>query len=220
MEFANACNCEMENYIQIVENQKQNETARIIKKIFPVTELGQGMQERYSKKWATKTGTENALEKIKHLTDEIINNNKPKGLIIWGKSGNGKTHLSYLAYKKLEKHNKNIIITTAIDLLKKIEKTYYEKPNYTKDDIFNAIKQSDLLILDDFGTEKYTEKRCETMFEIIDFCYRHNIPMLITANDYVFQKFEEAAELQKIISRLCEMCTKVENTASDYRKEL
>lgn len=97
--------------------------------------------------------------------------------------------------------------------LNKIKREWAEAEN----DILNSIKLCDLLIIDDFGSERNTEFAIEKAFLLIDTRYRSEKPMIITSNLNLFQLEEKFTA--KIRSRIEEMCYLIKVNSKDKRKD-
>lgn len=106
------------------------------------TTLDQYKPENFSQK--------SALETInKFINDELTHTT----LFFQGDTGLGKTHLAYCTYRL---HQEKFIPSLFIDLpslLSTIRNSYNDRQAHSQDKIMNAIKEADLLVLDDVGAE-------------------------------------------------------------------
>ena len=72
-----------------------------------------------------------------------------------------------------------------------------------------------LLIIDDLGRELNTPHNRSVFYQIVNYRYEHNTPLVITTNldvQELCMRYDEA-----VFSRLAEMCDFVFMKGSDYR---
>jgi len=134
-------------------------------------------------------------------------------LLLQGKYGSGKTHLAAaIANFAVEKGVQTLFITVP-DLLDSLRFTYND-PESTFEERFEEIRQCQLLILDDFGTQNATSWAQEKLFQIINYRYINQLPLVVTTNLSLM-------EIEgRIRSRLedPELVTRVFINAPDYRR--
>ena len=146
----------------------------------------------------------------KRILDEETFN---KGIIFVGKSGTGKTFASSCIANYLMENGKSVLVINFGLYLNKIKREWAEAEN----DILNSVKLCDLLIIDNFGSERNTEFAIEKAFLLIDTRYRSEKPMIITSNLNLFQLEEKFTA--KIRSRIEEMCYLIKVNSKDKRKD-
>jgi DNA replication protein DnaC len=136
-------------------------------------------------------------------------------LLLQGKYGSGKTHLAAaIANFSVEKGVQTLFITVP-DLLDSLRFTYND-PEATFEERFEEIRQCQLLILDDFGTQNATSWAQEKLFQIINYRYINQLPLVVTTNLSLM-------EIEgRIRSRLedPELVTRVFINAPDYRRPM
>ncbi|GAA5417953.1 DNA replication protein DnaC [Paraliobacillus ryukyuensis] len=88
-------------------------------------------------------------------------------LLFSGTYGTGKSHLSVAITKALMEKGKTCVFISFPKLLTKIKDTY-NNDGPTEDQLMNAMKNVDLLVIDDIGAEKRSEWSIAKLFEIID----------------------------------------------------
>ena len=92
----------------------------------------------------------------------------------------------------------------------------YNDPAKDIDEWMEAVKNAELLILDDLGSEKPTLWVQERLFVIINHRYRETLPTMITSNT---RPKDLPAQLgERTASRIFSMCTGVELEGDDYRE--
>lgn len=143
-------------------------------------------------------------------------------LIIAGKRGTGKTHLSVaMALYKMREQGKQALFEVVPEMLDKIRRAIFEGMNYFE--LIDQYKHVPLLVLDDFGKEKQTDAACDYLHQIIDARYRYELQTVITTNaltpdELVMWNPQNAHVLTPIISRMLERGQWVSiSDAPDYR---
>lgn len=148
----------------------------------------------------------------------VDNTESGKGLLLHGPVGTGKTHLiagiiDYIARMRKRTFSGNIIFTTMINLLAELRFSVQEQGK--TESTIREYQKCNLLILDDFGTEKETDWTAETIYKIINYRYEEVKPIIITTNSNVaeFLRFFD----ERLASRIMETCTILKLTGKDYR---
>ena len=142
----------------------------------------------------------------------------PEGwLILTGETGTGKTHLAYaIAGVQLELDN-SAIFAFVPDLMDHLRRTFDPQSPIRYDRLFEEVRSTPLLILDDFGKERKSDWAVEKLYQIV--VHRHNLrlPTVITC----------AMELEDvggdpILSRILDESIKNHYVieAPDYRKKM
>jgi DNA replication protein DnaC len=144
----------------------------------------------------------------------------PQGwLFLHGKCGCGKTHLAVaIAHHVMATKQTGVLFTVVPDLLDHLRATFDPANGVAYDDRFNAIRNSQLLILDDLGTENATPWAREKLFQIINHRYNEQLPTVITSN----QDFKNDARRieERILSRILDtrLTRFVSIDAEDFRR--
>jgi DNA replication protein DnaC len=106
----------------------------------------------------------------------------PKGwLFIQGRFGCGKTHLAAAIANETVSNGIPTLFLTVPDLLDSLRFTFNDK-EVSFEERFDQIRQAPLLILDDFGTQSATDWAKEKLFQILNFRYVNNLPLVVTTN--------------------------------------
>ena len=183
-------------------------------------------------------GQENAYEAAVCFANDIVAEQKPPGLLLVGGVGSGKTFLAanivnYLAriwadhiMKHGEWHgfgepqhwyeeSKPIYLVNVVELIGRL-RSYYENNDSGGSRCFmDRIKRCNALILDDLGAEKSSDWVQEKLFEIIDYRYNENLPLIITTNCVPNELKEKVGH--RSFDRLREMCALVSMTTPSQR---
>lgn len=102
-------------------------------------------------------------------------------LLLQGKYGCGKTHLAAAIANFVLAAGIQPLFITVPDLLDSLRFTYQD-PNASFEERFEKIRQSPLLIMDDFGTQSATPWAKEKLFQIINYRYINKLPLVVTTN--------------------------------------
>lgn len=120
-------------------------------------------------------------------------------LLFYGKTGLGKTHLSLSIVTEVLQKRYDVIYDSIINLLQQIEREHFSRDK-TDGNTLQLIMNTDLLVLDDLGTEYDTPFYLSTIYNIINTRLNRGLPTIINTNlDYlgVRSRYEE-----RIVSRL------------------
>lgn len=188
---------------------------------------------------------EAAYRACKSFVEEYFKSDNTDGLILIGTVGCGKTMLAsyiihYLTFcgyseKTLEvfaddrpreyqeelssflyNNRSNYLILNTSYFLSGLRPHTGIDCQYTYNGIMYHVKETDVLLLDDLGAEKSTEWTQAILFEIIDYRYNNNRPIIITTNCLPEELKEKIGE--RSVDRLREMCKLVTINHSSYRK--
>ena len=97
-------------------------------------------------------------------------------------------------------------------------------PQNCSPDIYYNILNADLLIIDDLGVEYMNDWMLSKLFVIVNERMKNELPIIITTN-YELEQLKQRLSIpnkvcettNSIISRLYEMCYRVECRGNDYR---
>lgn len=143
-----------------------------------------------------------------------------KGLFLYGKRGTGKTKLVAIIANARIKERKPVLFVSVPDLLADIRSAYNNK---TASELVDAVKNAPFLVLDDLGAERMTEWVGEQLFNIVNHRYNGRLQTIITSNYSPAEIIKRISangddtQGQRIMSRLYDMCERVEIQGEDYR---
>lgn len=155
------------------------------------------------------------------------------GLVLYGNTGCGKTHLAVSIMRNIFINELKNIINSDInpnrynypkwqifkpvpDLLLEIRGAFKDGASESEDDIIKKYSRVPLLVLDDLGSEKTSEYSITTLYIIIDRRDRELMPTIITTN--LSPKEIEEKLGARIASRLSGM-KNIKINMPDYRKK-
>jgi len=100
-------------------------------------------------------------------------------LIFQGPSGSGKTHLLVAILNQTMKNDKPAFYISTPDLLDHLRSSYGPNNMTDYDTLFDHIKNTSLLGLDDFGSESSTTWAKEKLAQLINYRYNRELPTVI-----------------------------------------
>jgi len=105
----------------------------------------------------------------------------PEGwLIFQGVNGCGKTHLAAAIANYRLAQGKPVFFVVVADLLDHLRSTFSPDSKISYDEFFEKIKETPLLILDDFGEQSATLWAQEKLYQLINYRYNARLPMVVT----------------------------------------
>lgn len=110
----------------------------------------------------------------------------PSGwLVLSGGYGCGKTHLAAaIAHARLEQ-GQPALFMVAPDLLDHLRSTFAPNSETSYDQLFEELKSTPLLILDDLGAQSNTAWAQEKFFQLLNYRYTAQLPTAITTNQRI-----------------------------------
>lgn len=139
----------------------------------------------YYKRQESKEALINAAKIIKVYLDEIdANIESGRGLFLWSVTkGSGKTMVATaLANELINEHHKFVKFATSLDILDEIRATYNKDNEETEDNLLKDLARADILVIDDFGTERSTDWAGEKFYQIVNKRYINNKVTIYTSN--------------------------------------
>jgi DNA replication protein DnaC len=137
-------------------------------------------------------------------------------LVLLGVHGCGKTHLAAAIANHQIRAGRPVFFAVVPDLLDHLRSAFSPESKVAYDQLFVAVKNSPLLILDDLGTESSTPWAQEKLYQILNYRYNSQMATVITIPGFL-----EGIE-GRLSSRL--MDPKLSNVipifAPDYRSQL
>lgn len=137
-----------------------------------------------------------------------------RNILMFGKTGLGKTHLSLSIANTILKNGFNVLYDSALNYLRRIEREHFGRDTgYT--DTLETLLSADLLILDDLGSEFDTSFYISTIYNIINTRINRGIPTIISTNlnhEDIQRKYDD-----RIVSRLFALYDCLEFKGTDIR---
>lgn len=139
-------------------------------------------------------------------------------LILSGVSGCGKTHLAAAIANECIAAGQRVFFTIVPDLLDHLRLAYDPNSAVTYDQLFEEVRNTPLLILDDLGTQKNTAWAEEKLFQIINHRFNAQLPTIITTNCSM-DELNERIRTRLTDPTLCQLCV-VEGRESEILQKL
>ena len=139
---------------------------------------------------------------------------RPEGwLLFQGSYGSGKTHLALAIANHRLQQDDDVLFMTTPDLLDHLRATYGPSSQIEYDALFERVRNTALLVLDDLGTESPTPWAQEKLFQLLNHRYLHRLPTVLTMN------LDEAQLDPRLRSRLGDrnLVRRVDMDLPDYR---
>lgn len=107
----------------------------------------------------------------------------PQGwLVLWGTFGTGKTHLAAAVANYRISAGEPAVFIVVPDLLDHLRSTFSPSSDVTYDELFETVRNTPLLILDDLGTQTSSAWAQEKLYQILNHRYNTALPTVITTN--------------------------------------
>ena len=135
------------------------------------------------------------------------------GLLLWGDIGTGKTFLAGCIANALISRKVPTLFTSATRVLNAVSGM-----ERNKNEIFDSLREFDLLVLDDFGAERQSPFALEQITRLIDDRAKGKKPLILSTNLTISTlKNPENLELARIYDRVMAMCVPVQMTGKSHR---
>ena len=166
-------------------------------------------------------GNKGAVDAARMMVDGEIG-----GLFIHGVRGTGKTKLAAIIANERARAGKSVLFASVPDLMADIRASF--DCGKTAETV-RAVKETPFLVLDDLGSEKMSEWVGEQLFCIINHRYNERLQTVVTSNYSPTEIIAHMATVngkgeviddmqgQRIMSRIYEMCERVEIRGADWR---
>jgi len=130
-----------------------------------------------------------------------IERRRNNSLIFLGQSGAGKTHLGIAICTELINRNIAVVYMAYRNAVTKIKQVLTDENAYAKE--LSRYSEARLLYIDDMLKGRITESDINIMYEIINYRYMNNLPIVISTE----KSLNELLDFDEVIgSRIVEMC--------------
>lgn len=128
---------------------------------------------------------------------------KPKGwLLFTGSHGSGKTHLAAAIANYAQDLGKIPLFVMVPDLLDHLRATFNPSSPVSYDRRFEDVRNSELLVLDDLGTQSATPWAREKLYQLFTRRYNAQLPTVITTAD-TLENMDPRIRSRMLDTRLC-----------------
>lgn len=139
-----------------------------------------------------------------------------ESIFMYGKTGLGKTHLSLAIANRVLEKGYSVIYDSIINILRKIEQEHFSREHSSE--MIDLVMETELLILDDLGTEYETPFYSSTVYNIINTRLNSGKPTIISTNlelAVIRRRYDE-----RVVSRITGVYTCMEFKGEDVRFQL
>jgi len=107
---------------------------------------------------------------------------KPRGwLVLTGVTGCGKTHLAAAVGNYVSAEGQEVIFISVSDLMDHLRSTFSPTSSISYDRLFEQVKTTGLLVLDDLGAQSPTPWAQEKLFQLLNYRYEARLATVITS---------------------------------------
>lgn len=216
---------EREEYMaRLQEQQERDRRLAEYRREFPSADMGSYQAARLDN-FERRKGTENALKRAVEFVERLPHPDPP-GLLLWGRSGSGKSHLA--AGIANAARNKGLAVAwthvpTWLRHVGTLEADHRER-------LLMLAARADLLVLDELGAGRLTISRLDWLLYVVEERYRRRRPLVVATNysldqlaallDAAAREAGDDSEVtgDRLADRLVELCRQVEVRATSYRQ--
>jgi DNA replication protein DnaC len=134
-------------------------------------------------------------------------------LIFQGVNGCGKTHLAAAIVNYRYEAKKPALFVVVPEFLDHLRKTFNPESKVSYDQLFEAVKNAPLLVLDDYGEQSTTQWAQEKLYQVINYRYNARLATVITTTSS-FDEIESRVSSRMVDPRISMV---INITAPDYR---
>ncbi len=139
-----------------------------------------------------------------------------RGLLIHSETtGTGKSYAAAAIVNGLVDQGVRCLFTNITKIYSEAGATWEGQSSY-----YNDLFTYQLLVIDDFGTERCTEAMMEAVFRVINERYNLRQPLIVTTNLNGKDLANGDGPYARVMSRLYEMCIPVKAEGSDVRRKI
>lgn len=148
-----------------------------------------------------------ALAKTRRCCDELAGGGSPRGLLLMGQVGCGKTHLAAAAANYLLMRRRSVLFLVVPDFLEELRGAFAGVDEAEVRRLNERAKSVDFLVLDDLGSHNFSDWTRSVLFSILNYRMNEGLTTLATTNlDFpALQELLGDRSLSRLLS-LCEPC--------------
>jgi DNA replication protein DnaC len=194
-------------------NQIRKKNFRHLRALSGLDALDFFQRENFENFDAKQPDVENAFWASMWFADQ------PTGwLVLAGPNGCGKTHLAVSVAKEQLSQGAAVLFLVVADLLDHLRSAFASTAAIPYDELFQQIRDVELLVLDDLGAENGTGWAQEKLFQLLNYRYNAKLATVITTNQEYLEGIEARLRSRLMDRRLVKMV--VMHQAQDFRPML
>jgi len=126
----------------------------------------------------------------------------PKGwLVLQGANGCGKTHLAAAIANRALANDQSVFFAVVPDLFDYLRASFAPGHEAPYDELFDRVRNVDLLVLDDLGAQSTTQWAQEKLYQVVNYRHVAGLPTVVTT-DQSLDKLQET--YPRIVSRIAD----------------
>lgn len=207
------CRCEAEREERLREEDRARERMRRVDRMrrtgFPDSEM---REWTFANDDGKDARTMAAMRRYVEKFPQMLENGT--GLMLYGNVGSGKSFAAACIANALIENGTPCLMTNFQRIVNRLSNGFSGRQEY-----IDGLQKFDLLIIDDFATERRTEYMTEQVTAVIDARYRSKLPLIVTTNINP-RDLMSAGGIgeQRVYSRIMDMCVPVPFNGSDRRR--
>ncbi len=148
-----------------------------------------------------------ALDKTRQCCEAVADGCAPRGLLLMGQVGCGKTHLAAAAANYLLMRRRSVLFLVVPDFLEELRGAFSGVDEAEVRRLNERAKKVDFLVLDDLGSHNFSDWTRSVLFSILNYRMNEGLTTLATTNlDFpALQELLGDRSLSRLLS-LCEPC--------------
>ena len=126
----------------------------------------------------------------------------PKGwFVLQGANGCGKTHLAAAIANRVLAGGRGVFFAVVPDLLDYLRASFAPGRDAPYDELFDRVRNVDLLVLDDLGAQQTTQWAQEKLYQVVNYRHVAGLPTVVTT-DQSLDRLQEAHP--RIVARIAD----------------
>lgn len=207
------CKCEIEREERLKEEDRARERMQRVDRMrrtgFPDSEM---RDWTFANDDGKDSKTMAAMKRYVEKFPQMLENGT--GLMLYGNVGSGKSFAASCIANALIENGTPCLMTNFQRIVNKLQNGFAGKQEY-----IDSLQKFDLLVIDDFATERRTEYMTEQVTAVIDARYRSKLPLIVTTNINPRDLMgADGIGEQRIYSRIMDMCVPVAFNGQDRRR--
>lgn len=128
---------------------------------------------------------------------------EPKGWLVFiGPSGSGKTHLGAAIANRCLENNRSVFYISVPDLLDHLRSSFAPGSELPYDELFQQVRSTPILILDDLGTQSATSWAKEKLDQLLNHRYTNELPTVLLSATLVAD-LDDRLQTRLLNSTIC-----------------